>query len=156
MQSYIIISDETNISSIKLYYFFVVMANLLKIKELSKEQGIPLKSVAEKVGISEQGIHKMIRDETMSVVILEQIARIFKANICVFFDEDIHCGNFEQYNASAERAVAAKNIRKVDQRNMLPKSNGSQSDLEAQVIKLQRELLEAKDEIISLMKGQNK
>lgn len=129
------------------------MANLLKIKELSKEQGIPLKSVAEKVGISEQGIHKMIRDETMSVVILEQIARIFKANICVFFDPDIHCGNFEQYNANAERSIAAKKISKVDQRNMLPKSNGSQSDLEAQVIKLQRELLEAKDEIISLMKG---
>ena len=132
------------------------MANLQKIKDLSKTQNIPLKSIAEQIGITEVGLHKMIREETMSVVRLEQIARIFNANICVFFDTDIQCGHFEQYNATAERAIAANKIGKVDQRNMPPKSSSNQSDLEAQVIKLQGELLEAKDEIIKLMKVQKK
>lgn len=130
------------------------MANLQKIKELSRQKNIPLKAIAEQIGISEQGIHKMIREETMSAVVLERITRILNVNVCMFFDSDVQCANFEQYNTNAERSIAARNIGKVDQRDMLPKKNDNQSDLEAQVIKLQRELLEAKDEIISLMKGQ--
>lgn len=128
------------------------MANLQKIKELSRQKNIPLKAIAEQIGISEQGIHKMIREETMSAVVLERITRILNVSVCMFFDPDVQCTNFEQYNANAERSIAAKKIGKVDQRDILPKSNDSKSDLEEQVIKLQRELLEAKDEIINLMK----
>lgn len=128
------------------------MANLQKIKDLSKTQNIPLKSIAEQIGITEVGLHKMIREETMSVVRLEQIARIFNANICVFFDTDIQCGHFEQYNATAERAIAAKKIGKVDQRNILPKAGkDGQEDLEAKVMRLQDELLDAKNKIIELL-----
>lgn len=128
------------------------MANLQKIKELSRKKNISLKSIAEQIGVSEQGIHKMIREETMSAVVLEKITRILNVSVCMFFDPDVQCTNFEQYNANAERSIAAKKIGKVDQRDMLSKKTDSQSDLEEQVIKLQRELLEAKDEIISLMK----
>lgn len=129
------------------------MANLQKIKELSRKKNISLKSIAEQIGVSEQGIHKMIREETMSAVVLEKITRILNVSVCMFFDPDVQCTNFEQYNANAERSIAAKKIGKVDQRDMLPKKkNDNQSDLEEQVIKLQRELLEAKGEIISLMK----
>lgn len=128
------------------------MANLQKIKELSRKKNISLKSIAEQIGVSEQGIHKMIREETMSAVVLEKITRILNVSVCMFFDPDVQCTNFEQYNANAERSIAAKKIGRVDQRDMLPKKNDNQSELEAQIIKLQRELLEAKDEIISLMK----
>lgn len=128
------------------------MANLQKIKDLSKAKGIPLKTIAEQVGISEQGIHKMIREETMSAVILEQIACILKVNICVFFNRERVCEHYEQYNAPAERAIAAKHIGKVDQRNILPKAGkGGQEDLEAKVMRLQDELLEAKNKIIELL-----
>lgn len=130
------------------------MANLQNIKELSRKKNISLKSIAEQIGVSEQGIHKMIREETMSAVVLEKITRILNVSVCMFFDPDVQCTNFEQYNANAERSIAAKKIGKVDQRDMLPKKNDNQSELEEQVIKLQRELLEAKDEIINLMKGQ--
>lgn len=128
------------------------MANLQKIKELSKDKNIPLKAIAEQIGISEQGIHKMIREETMSAVVLEKITRILNVSVCMFFDPDVQCANFEQYNANAERSIAAKKIGKVDQRNISPKANGNQSDLEAKIIQLQSELLAAKDEIINLMK----
>ncbi|MEZ3533119.1 MAG: helix-turn-helix domain-containing protein [Muribaculaceae bacterium] len=128
------------------------MANLQKIKDLSKAKGIPLKTIAEQVGISEQGIHKMIREETMSAVILEQIACILKVNICVFFNRERVCEHYEQYNVTAERAIAAKHIGKVDQRNILPKAGkGGQEDLEAKVMRLQDELLEAKNKIIELL-----
>lgn len=128
------------------------MANLQKIKELSRKKNISLKSIAEQIGVSEQGIHKMIREETMSAVVLEKITRILNVSVCIFFDPDVQCTNFEQYNANAVRSIAAQKIGKVDQRDMLPKKTDNQSDLDEQVIKLQRELLEAKDEIINLMK----
>lgn len=128
------------------------MANLQKIKDLSKVKNIPLKAIAEQVGISEQGIHKMIREETMSAVILEQIACILKVNVCVFFNRERVCEHYEQYNATAERAIAAKRIGKVDQRNILPKAGrDNQEDLEAKVMRLQDELLEAKNKIIELL-----
>ena len=95
------------------------MANLQKIKDLSKTQNIPLKSIAEQIGITEVGLHKMIREETMSVVRLEQIARIFNANICVFFDADIQCGHFAEYNATAERAIAAKMTSAICRRSQV-------------------------------------
>lgn len=128
------------------------MANLQKIKDLSKAKNIPLKTIAEQVGISEQGIHKMIREETMSAVILEQIACILKVNVCVFFNRERVCEHYEQYNATAERAIAAKRIGRVDNRNMLPKARKEgQEDLEAKVMRLQDELLEAKSKIIELL-----
>lgn len=133
------------------------MANLQNIKELSKARKIPLKSIAEQIGVSEQGIHKMIREETMSAVVLEKVARILNVNVCVFFDRDILCGHVEEYNSTGDRAIAAKNIGKIDQRNMAPASsskNTPDEDLQAKVITLQGELLNAQSEIINLLKGQ--
>lgn len=130
------------------------MANLQNIKEISKLRKIPLKSIAEQIGISEQGIHKMIREETMSAVVLEKVAKILNVNVCVFFDRDILCDHVEEYNATGDRGIAAKMINKVDNRNITPASSCKETteDMQAKMITLQQDLLDAKSEIINLLK----
>lgn len=128
------------------------MANLQKIRELSKIHKIPIKAVAEIVGVTEQGLHKMIREKTMSVEVLEKVARIFGVSVCCFFDDDVTFVTKEEYKNYAERGFAVKNIENVDQRAI--SSNNKDENLEARFITLQNELLEAKNEIINLLKAQ--
>lgn len=128
------------------------MPKLHRIKELSKIHRTPIKSLAVMLGVTEQGLHKMIREETMSVAILERIARILGVSVCCFFDEDVTFATREEYKNYAERGFAVKNIENVDQRSM----SLSEEDKDAEVHSLQKELLEAKDEIINLLKAQKK
>lgn len=127
------------------------MSKLHRIRELSKSHKKPLKVIASLIGVSEQGLHKMIRERTMSVETLEKIARILGVSVCCFFDEDVTFATKEEYRNYAERGFAVKNIENVDQRTMLL----SDEDTEAEIHLLQKELLEAKDEIINLLKTQN-
>lgn len=63
------------------------MVNLQKIKTISKERKITLRSLANQVGISEQGLQKIIRDNTTSISTVERIAAILGVSPAVFFDE---------------------------------------------------------------------
>lgn len=63
------------------------MANLQKIKTISKERKITLRSLANQVGISEQGLQKIVRDNTTSISTVERIAAILGVSPAVFFDE---------------------------------------------------------------------
>lgn len=128
------------------------MPKLHRIKELSKSNSIPIKTIAALLGITEQGLHKMIRQQTMSVEILEKIARILGVSVCCFFDEDVTFATKEEYKNYAERGFAVKNIENVDQRS-IPLN---EEDKDAELNHLQKELLEAKDEIINLLKAQKK
>ena len=62
------------------------MANLLKIKELAKQKNIQLKQLAELAGISEQGMHKILRQNSTTIETLERLAAILEVSPCVFFD----------------------------------------------------------------------
>lgn len=131
-----------------LIYFFA-MPKLHRIKELSKTHKTPIKTIAALLGVTEQGLHKMIREQTMSVEILEKIARILGVSVCCFFDEDVTFATQEEYKNYAERGFAVKNIENVDQRTV----PFADEDKDAEVHTLQKELLEAKDEIINLLKA---
>lgn len=128
------------------------MAKLHRIKELSKSHKLPIKTMAALVGVTEQGFHKMIREQTMSVEILEKIARILNVSVCCFFDEDVTFATHEEYKNYAERGFAVKNIENIDQRSV----PFTDEDREAEVHTLQKELIEAKDEIINLLKARKK
>lgn len=64
------------------------MANLSLIKALSKERKITLKSLSEQVGITEQGMQKILKDNTTSIVTLERIAQVLSVSPAVFFDDN--------------------------------------------------------------------
>lgn len=63
------------------------MANLSLIKSLSKEKKITLKSLSEKVGISEQGMQKILKENTTSIVTIEKIAQALCVSPAIFFDD---------------------------------------------------------------------
>ncbi len=60
-----------------------------KIKDLSSEKNISLKHLAVKIGLSEQGLHSSIRNETLKIDTLEKIASALGVSVCDFFDIEI-------------------------------------------------------------------
>ncbi len=63
------------------------MAKLQLIKSLAKERKITLRSLSNQVGITEQGIQKLMRDNSTNIQTLEKIASILGVSPAVFFDE---------------------------------------------------------------------
>ena len=65
------------------------MANLFKIKEIARAKRISIKNLAENVGITEQGLQKLIRDNSTKVETLEKIAHELEVPIGYFFDDTL-------------------------------------------------------------------
>lgn len=65
------------------------MANLQRIKEILKEKGLTIRYLANELGISEQGLQKLIRENSTKIETLESISKILKVSIVVFFDESL-------------------------------------------------------------------
>lgn len=61
---------------------------LLTIKEICEKKEIPIKKVAEQVGMSEQNFHRCIRINKMDGNIIEMVATVLKVPITTFFDEN--------------------------------------------------------------------
>lgn len=126
--------------------------NLMRIKELCKQKKIGVAELATNIGMSPQNLHRSIRINQIQAADLESIARQLGVNICCFFDNDTLCGHFEQYSARAKNEFVTKQIKNVDNLDMsIPDANASETTA-AEVIVLQRNLLEAQNEIINLLK----
>lgn len=63
------------------------MANLSLIRSIAKERKITLKTLATQVGLTEQGLHKILRDNTTTITTIERIAQVLEVSPIVFFDE---------------------------------------------------------------------
>jgi DNA-binding Xre family transcriptional regulator len=63
------------------------VANLLKIKEIAKEKKISIRELSASAGITEQGLQRLIRENSTKVETLEAIAKKLDVHISVFFDE---------------------------------------------------------------------
>lgn len=64
-----------------------------KIKILANEKNISLKEICLKIGISEQGFHKMFKTNSIKVDILEKIASVLGVHVNYFFDKDYSVKN---------------------------------------------------------------
>ena len=126
--------------------------NLLRIKELCKQKRLGVAELATNIGMSPQNLHRSIRLNQIQAADLEAIARHLGVNICCFFDNDTLCGHFEQYSASGKNGFVAKQIENVDNRDMSAYDNTTSDATAAEVIVLQRKLLEAQNEIINLLR----
>lgn len=109
------------------------MANLLKIKELLKEKKITIKSFSTDIGMTEQGLQKLIRDNSTKIETLELIAKKLNVSVMVFFDENIQFDNAlpltdSQFKYFVEKVEAqAKEIGRLEQEleNLHKKSDNS-------------------------------
>ena len=61
--------------------------NYNRLKELLKSNNYSVKSMAEKIGMSEQGLHASIRNDSLTVSNLEKIANALGVPVCSFFEE---------------------------------------------------------------------
>lgn len=85
------------------------MANLQKIKSILKEKGLTIRYLAGELGISEQGLQKLIRENSTKIETLEAIANILEVSISVFF-EGTSTGFSDNYNESGVQTIAGGNI----------------------------------------------
>lgn len=106
------------------------MANLKKIKDIAKGKRIQIRELSERIGITEAGLHGMIKSGSMKVEVLEKIAKELEVPMTIFLDDT---GNYTGNNI----AVGHKVSQRID--------NG-------QVDALRRDLDECKKEVALLRK----
>ena len=63
--------------------------NLEIVRKLSENRGGGLKKLAADVGMSEQNLHRCIRNNKIQAADLEKIAFLLKADIRIFFDDEV-------------------------------------------------------------------
>lgn len=63
------------------------MANLFIIKDILKGKNISIRDFASELRMSEQGLQRLIRDNSTKVETLELISKKLNVSISVFFDE---------------------------------------------------------------------
>lgn len=91
------------------------MANLHLIKTLAENKKMPITELAERVGVSEQQIHLMVRTNSTKINTLEKIAKVLDVPVTYFFDQPSLQTN-EKYEAKGKHGIVAKNIGSVDNR----------------------------------------
>lgn len=67
--------------------------NLQKIKEIAKARKISLVKLAKEAGVTEQGLHTMIRNNTCRLEALESIANTLGVPVGIFFNDDAQTFN---------------------------------------------------------------
>lgn len=63
--------------------------NLEIIRQLSEKRSGGLKKLATDVGMSEQNLHRCIRNNKIQAGDLEEIAKLLGVDICLFFDNEV-------------------------------------------------------------------
>jgi transcriptional regulator with XRE-family HTH domain len=63
------------------------MANTFIIRELSERKGITLRELSKKIGMSEDGLQKILRKGSTSTANLEKIANALEVPISYFFED---------------------------------------------------------------------
>ncbi len=63
------------------------MANLKRIRDLCDEKRLTLKELSEKIGISQNGLQRIMKDNTTRIDTLERIAKVLDVPITAFFQD---------------------------------------------------------------------
>lgn len=63
------------------------MANLQKIKTIAKDKGIKLGYLCQQVGITQQALARIMRENTATLDNIERIAAVLGVPVTTFFDE---------------------------------------------------------------------
>lgn len=65
------------------------MFNLKKIRILANEHKISIRELSNKIGITEQGLQKIMRENSTKTETLEKISKIFEVPMSYFLDENL-------------------------------------------------------------------
>lgn len=115
--------------------------NLEIIRKLSENRGGGMKKLASDVGMSEQNLHRCIRNNKIQAADLERIAELLKVDIRVFFSNETTTPPNNSVETKGDFSPAAMN------ENVLV--HGANALL-AERIKHLEELLEEKERLIKV------
>ena len=73
--------------------------NYRRIKTELEQRNLSIKELCHKIGVSEQGLHQMIRKQSMKLEVLERISRVLNVDMAYWFREDL---DHEIYLKAAE------------------------------------------------------
>lgn len=93
--------------------------NLRKLERLVKDSEMTKTQIAKKCGITRVTLENALQGGDIRVSILESIARVLQTPIGYLFDEEA-----EHYEAHGKHGIVAKNIQKIDNRDMVQVKNG--------------------------------
>lgn len=117
--------------------------NLLKIKSLCDKRKGGLRGLASVVGMTEQNLHRCIRENKIQAQDLEKIAKELAVNIGYFFDEEI------EIKTAGRDFVERGKIEHSGVEFNAPVE--FDSGLAAENAELKRRLIDAQEKIIKLM-----
>jgi DNA-binding Xre family transcriptional regulator len=118
--------------------------NLIRIKSLAEKKNVSIRNLSQQIKMSEQNLHKCIRDNRMEAGELEKIAAYLNVPINYFFIADLDkLGDEPKINIKQEHNGNGHNIAAQD---------AKLSECTKEIEHL-REIIKLKDEIISVMKG---
>jgi len=119
--------------------------NFQKISELCEERKMTIPVLASGIGISEPGLYQVLRNKSMKVDVLENIADMLKAPIWLFFDQD----PVTPLNIKIEelKKKISELIEDVEmQKNGIAYSNNKINELE-RTLELQNNIIQKQSEI---------
>lgn len=90
--------------------------NYVLIKDLAEQKGLTVKKLCEEVGITDAGLHQMIRNESMKIEILEKISEVLNIPVSTFFSE-------------SSDSSSSKYIGQFKKANIIQNNIGGQIDL---------------------------
>lgn len=64
------------------------MFNLSKIRTLAEKQKISIRNLSKEIGITEQGLQKIMRENSTKTETLEKICKILNVSMSYFLDEN--------------------------------------------------------------------
>lgn len=116
--------------------------NLKLIRKICESRKGGVKGLALELGMSEQNLHRCIRENRIMANELEKISKILGVSPAIFFEEDI---NPDDYTATGTQGVAARHIEKLEQHS------GEPTETQKQLTDTQARLIEAQQRIIDLL-----
>ena len=92
------------------------MANLQRIKDILKEKGLTIRYLANELGISEQGLQKLIRENSTKIETLESISKILKVSIITFFEDGINSESTMYHQQSPNDSILLKLLEEKEKK----------------------------------------
>jgi transcriptional regulator with XRE-family HTH domain len=111
------------------------------LKILMKERKITARNLCQKIGITESGLWKMVKNDSMQISVLEKIAYLLDVPMAYFFENNTNGSNNKNSNNSGGMNVTANGDNNQHQFSI------GESEKEIiylkEIIKLQNELIES-------------
>lgn len=125
---------------------------LSTIKTLCENRRGGMKGLAQEVGMSEQNLHRCVRENRIAAQDLEKIAKILQVSVQVFFDEEVRVAtDYTQNGTNSYQVNNSAHVEIKDRRDQR-QTQTVEDPVLTEKIKLLEALLTEKDERIADLK----